>query len=218
MTSAMPVLDPDRGEVLLQPDTFEALVQFTERGAHAEGEPHLRKQVKLLRCAAVIDEAGQVHPSLTATLAAIRLPGACRMELTQRGATADVWVSPTVAALLLPWADDPMCKLTRLPASLLPAGLARLVDLFTRSRPALAGPLPLHRLLAEPVRRHWRLSAEWTLSDGQTGSDGVEVVDTDGALWLVDPTSGGDPVAWPSDPTAVWRMIVRLVARHRTAA
>jgi hypothetical protein len=196
--------------VLLQRDTFEALVELMSHGRDVAGDPRMCEQAELLRSASVVDQAGTVHPSLVGTLAAIRRSETCRMELTQRGETAEVWVSFDEAAMLLPFGDR-VRKLTHLPVSVLPEGLARLVDLSPRPRPAPRSPLPLQRLLAEPVRRHWLLSAWWTRGDGEVGGDSLEVVDTEGGLWSVVRTDHREAIARPSDATVVWRSIIRLV-------
>jgi len=215
--SATPFVDQPKGEVLLEPTTFEALVRLTEHGKGVAGEPGMTEQLELLRAGSVIDDRGRVHPALAGTLAAIRRPAICRMELTQRGRAAHVWVSWSEAALLLPFTDDGLLKLTHLPVSLLPEALARLVGLRPGSRSAPAvGHMTLQRLLAEPVQRHWRLSAVWTLADGRPYGQSLEVVvDADGGLWRLNPRDDSEPTAWPTTPTEVWQSIIRLVLARR---
>ncbi len=127
------------------------------------------------------------------------------------------------------------------PTPFLPDALARLNDLGPRPRPdpavrlrfaagelaavlaersapraaALFGAqserLAAERLVAE-LREHWRIEARWEPSGGSPGVRVVEVLDTDGGLWLVVPD--GDAVElWPTTPTTVWRLLAGLLPR-----
>lgn len=92
----------------------------------------------------------------------------------------------------------------------------RLVDLGPRPRPAEAEPVSLSELLAGGIRRRWTLARVAGGTGRGTYGTGVEVVDTDTGLWIVGP-GDDNQMASPSNPTAVWREIVRLV-RPRGAA
>jgi hypothetical protein len=74
------------------------------------------------------------------------------------------------------------------------------------------------RGLVEGLREHWRVEARWAPAAESTGVRVVEVVDTDGGIWLVVP-DGGHVELWPSTPTAVWRLLSALLPRdHELAA
>jgi hypothetical protein len=61
-------------------------------------------------------------------------------------------------------------------------------------------------------RAHWRLEARWTPAPASPGLRTVEVLDTDGGVWLVVPDAG-DVELWPSTPTTVFRQLCALLPR-----
>jgi hypothetical protein len=124
-----------------------------------------------------------------------------------------------------------------LPPDFLPAAIARLVRLGPRPR-ARPEPVPLR---AEPVDgldaadpavrtravaalgealeqqrlggpwRAWRAGTTWSGRDGAgLGRRAVQVVDAEPGLFLAE-SDGEYATLWPTTPTAVWRLLVRLL-------
>jgi hypothetical protein len=212
MTGA-PELDP-KGELLVAEPTLAVLIAHAADPVHAalQGE-EAQDQLALLQAAGVI-QGGSSHPAIRGALAAIVKPELCTLELAYAGRSMQGWVSHSDAALLLPAADgDERRRLMQLHPTLLPEVLARLVDLGPRPRPSASEPLTYENGAVGEVRRRWRLGATWTLEDGTTGGDGIEVLDTDTGLWVLAPRDD-ELMAWPVTPTFVWRHIVRLVMRR----
>jgi hypothetical protein len=208
-----PELDA-KGELLVAEDTLAVLIAHAADPVHAalQGED-AQQQLALLHAAGVI-QAGSSHPAIRGALAAIVRPELCTLELAYGGRSMQGWVSHSEAALLLPAADgDERRRLVPLHPTLLPEVLARLVDLGPRPRPASADPVPYEDDVVGELRRRWRLGATWTLEDGSTGGDGLEVLDADTGLWMIAPRDD-ELMAWPVTPTFVWRHIVRLVMRR----
>jgi hypothetical protein len=208
-----PELNP-RGELLVAEATLAVLIAHAADPVHAalQGDD-AQEQLALLQSAGVI-QGGSSHPAIRGALAAIVRPELCTLELTYAGRSMQGWVSASDAALLMPAGDDDeRRRLMQLHPTLLPDVLARLVDLGPRPRPAAAEPVPYEDGAVGEVRRRWRLGATWTLEDGTTGGDGLEVLDAETGLWVLAP-SDGELLAWPVTPTFVWRHMVRLVMRR----
>jgi hypothetical protein len=66
------------------------------------------------------------------------------------------------------------------------------------------------RALTSPPRRHWAVTVAWRSPDGRPAGRDVEVLDKADGLWLVE-RYPGQAMLWPTTPTAVWRMLVRLL-------
>lgn len=210
MTGA-PTLDARTGVLSLAEPTFEALA------AHASGErgnPDIGEQLAMLRSADVLDEQGRPHPSLGPTLEAIAAPVHATVELSYKRKSMRGWLGRENAALLRPAGENGQCVLMSVALPMVPEALARLVDLTPRPRPEPAAPVPYHDGALQDVRRHWRLTADWRTERGIPGQATLEVVDTDGGMWVLRAETGGEMVAWPSTPTRVWRSIVRVVLRR----
>lgn len=212
--SRPPELDAATGELHLAGPTFAALAAYVrdpdpERGVDGE----TAWQIEWLRQAGVLDEEGRSHPALAETIAAIRAPLAT-LDLAYARRAMRGWLDRTAAALLLPPGEDGRHKLTGVPRSWLPEALARLVDLGPRPRPEPARPVPYAEGSFPGVRRHWRLCFR-PATDGGDSSAGtaLEVVDTEGGLWIIAPGRDETLVGWPSTPTTVWRLFTRLVVR-----
>jgi len=139
-----------------------------------------------------------------------------------------------IARLLVPRGED--LEEIVVPADLLPAALARLVDLGPRPRPQVQLRLPgarlaellargdsglaatlLHgeasraalRRLVSGLRAHWRVEAQSPAEESPTGRI-VEAIDTDHGLWLV-VSGGSDLELVPSTPATIWRELASLV-------
>jgi hypothetical protein len=211
--SAAPEFDPARGRLLIAAPTLAVLVgHAADPVGAALGDENARQELASMTAAGVI-EAGRTHPAIAGALTAIVRPDLCTLELSHSGKAMQGWVGYDAAALLLPPRDgDERRVLLDVHPTMLPDALARLVDLGPRPR-AQAAPVAADTI--EDVTRRWRLGAAWTLEDGRTGGDGIEVIDSAGGLWLVSP--GDDALAWPVNPTFVWRQIVRLVMRRAAA-
>ncbi len=207
MTEPVPVFEADIGELHLSDGAFAILERLARRPGEVGDDPLVREQAALLQSVSAIGSDGRFHPSLTNTIGVLRHPDA-GFELTNGQRATRIWVTSSHAALLM--AADEMClrRLLGLPVTLLPEAIGRLVDLGPRPRPSAVARLSLWTLLADGVRRHWTL-AEVT-PGAHAPAAGIEVVDTDGGLWVVEP-GVEDPMASASDPTAVWRAIIRLV-------
>jgi hypothetical protein len=212
-----PELDP-KGELLVAEPTLAVLIAHAADPVHAalQGDD-AQEQLALLQAAGVI-QGGSSHPAIRGALAAIVRPELCTLELTYAGRSMQGWVSASDAALLLPAGDDDeRRRLMRLHPTLLPELLARLVDLGPRPRVSPAEAVPYEDGAVGELRRRWRLGATWTLEDGTTGGDGLEVLDADTGLWVLQPRED-ELIAWPVTPTFVWRHIVRLVMRRAAPA
>jgi hypothetical protein len=215
--STAPEFDPARGRLLIAAPTLAVLVAHAADPVGAAlGEAGARDELASVTAAGVI-EGGRAHPAIAGALRAIVRPELCTLELSHSGSAMQGWVSYDAAALLLPpRAGDDRRVLLDVHPTMLPDALARLADLGPRPLPDADAPVPPERV--EDVRRRWRLGAGWTLEDGRTGGDGLEVIDSAGGLWLVSPSAEDEQaLAWPVSATFVWRQIVRLVMRRAAA-
>lgn len=208
MNDPFPKLNPDTGPLCLSDAAFGVVEQLAKRGGDLVDAPGPRDQMARLRAVSVLDSEDQIHPSLTSTIAAIR-HAETELVLTGTERLARIWVAAPRAALLLPVDDSNLRRLTHLPLWMLPETVSRIAGLGPRPRPA--GPaVPLSTLVAGDTRSHWTL-ARITTRPGERDPDAsLEVVDTAAGLWVV-ARGDGHSMAWPSDPTAVWRAIIRLV-------
>jgi len=64
--------------------------------------------------------------------------------------------------------------------------------------------------LTAGLRGRWRVEASWPAPGGRQVERAVEVVDTEGGLWLIDPEAG-DVTLRPITPTLAWRLLIRLL-------
>ena len=211
--TAAPELDVS-GDLLVAEPTLAVLIAHAADPVHAalQGED-AREQLALLHTAGVI-QGGSSHPAIRGALAAIVRPELCTLELAYAGRSMQGWVSHSEAALLMPASeDDERRRLTHLHPTVLPEVLARLVDLGPRPRASAGEPIAYEDGAVGELRRRWRLGATWTLEDGTTGGDGLEVLDSETGLWMLQPRDE-KLLAWPVTPTFVWRHIVRLVMRR----
>lgn len=217
-----PEFNARTGQLWVTEEMFAALV------AHATstvGAPDTADHLESLHAAAAIDEQGRPHDALAGSLAAIREPNRGTLELSYAGKSMRGWIGEEGAALLMPAGDDGRRLLSHFPLSVLPGVLAKVVDLGPRPRPEPATPVRYDEEGFDGVRRHWLLTAEWEASQrpggGTTGptesterKTALEVIDTEGGLWVLRPNSDGERMAWPSTPTRVWRQLVRFVLRR----
>jgi hypothetical protein len=212
-----PELD-SKGELLVAEPTLAVLIAHAADPVHAalQGDD-AQEQLALLHSAGVI-RGGSSHPAIRGALGAIVRPELCTLELAYAGRAMQGWVSHADAALLMPAGEnDERRRLMQLHPTLLPDVLARLVDLGPRPRPSADGPIPYEDGAVGECRRRWRLGATWTLADGTAGGDGLEVLDAETGLWVLQPNDD-ELLAWPVTPTFVWRHIVRLVMRRAAEA
>lgn len=210
----VPRLDPDRGDLLIDEATFRVLVGYAaDPITAAVSTPGAQEHLALLQSAGVIDSGG-LHPALAPALAAIVGPEISRLELGHSGKVMQGWLSSAAAALLLPSDEKGLRRLIQLHPSLVPEALARLVDMGPRPRVEPAVPVRYQEGHPAAVRRRWQLSASWTLEDGTSGGTGLDVLDTDHGLWLLEPDDDGQLAAWPTTPTHMWRLIIRTVMRR----
>lgn len=217
--TAPPVFDADAGRLLIAEPTLKVLVAHAADPVAAALTPGAEEELALLQAEGVI-RGPQAHPALADALAAMVAPRLCTLELSYSGRAMQGWVSYDAAALLLPERDDDARRrilLARHP-TLLPDALARLVDLGPRPHPGSEAPVPYVEGAIPGVVRQWRLAAMWTLDSGVRGGTGLEVLDTEGGLWLLEPGEDGGMTAWPVTPTFVWRKLVRLVMRRDAEA
>lgn len=195
--------DPRTGKLVADEATLDVLLR------HASGSPQNgTRTLAALRAAAAVEEDGRVHAALDVTLDAMRYPEAGVLSLSYAGKALHGWLSAKVAALLMPADGTGRRALLRLHPSLLPEALARAVDLSPRPRPV--DPKPVDQLAGDgTVVRWWRLMVGWPGADGRPDGRMLEVVDTYGGLFTVEPGQ----IALPATPTGVWRLLVRLTAR-----
>ena len=213
-----PVLDAAKRTLRIAEPTLATLVAHAADPVHAALEgPEAEQQLALLRQAGVI-RGGRSHPAIRDALGAIVRPELCTLELRSADRVTEGWVGYGAAALLRAPEEDGARRLLALHPTLLPEALARLVDLGPRPRPEEGARVPFDEHAFAGVRRRWSLAAGWTLDDGTTGSARLEVLDTDGGLWVLDGPEGHEQTALPVTSTFVWRHIVRLLMRRPAAA
>lgn len=222
-----PELNARTGQLWLADSTFAVLVAHTGGVTDAPGippTPEIRdfpEQLNLLRAAGVLDAEDRPHDALSPALQSLAEQTGS-IELAFQGRAMRGWVDREGAALLMPPGEDGRGLLTYMPFSLLPGALAKMADVRPSPRLAPVQPVPYEEGDWAGIRRHWRLSVKWRLDAGTDGQPtAVEVLDTDGGLWLLENEDGnGQLIAWPTIPTTVWRRIIRLVtapAKLRTA-
>jgi hypothetical protein len=73
------------------------------------------------------------------------------------------------------------------------------------------------RALAGGLRSRWEVVVRWLPAPGSTGQRAMHVIDSETALWAVEP-GGTGLVVWPTTPTAVWRLLVTLLPRDEELA
>jgi hypothetical protein len=198
--------DERTGRLRVDQATFDSLVAWALRGADEPPGPHL----------AALRDAGAVrpdaaHPALAPGLLAVTEP-VCRLSLRLtdgRGRTraGDGWIRADAASLLLDLPDGMRDFLTVHP-SFLPAAIARVVSLGPRPR-VRSGPVRVPAAeLASGTWRVWRAEMTWT-GPGVRRRD-VHVADGREGLLLVE-LDGEEAVLRPTTPTAVWRLLIRLL-------
>ena len=179
---------------------------------------------------------GRPHPALEPAVAAMRSP-VCDVRMQRGERRAHGWADAHVATLLVP-ADAGRMRMTVVPTAFLPDALARLNDLTPRPRVERGVELRLTpgqlasvlagapdggiddddaanalRSIAATKREHWRVDVAWEPADDAPATRGVEVIDTDDGLWLIQP--GDDDVAvWPTTPTVVFRLLCGLLPHN----
>jgi hypothetical protein len=208
--------DPQRARLLIGEETLRVLVAHTADPVAVAVEDGAVDELANLQAAGVISR-GRAHPAVAEALAAMVRPELSTLELSYGGKSMRGWASYGAAALLLPERerDDGRRVLLAVHPTVLPAALAALVDLGPRPRPDGAATVVYVAGAIPDVQRQWRLDAAWTLEDGTTGGDGLEVLDTAEGVWMLTTgEEGGQPIAWPVTPTLVWRHIVRIIMRR----
>jgi hypothetical protein len=217
--SAEPELDAERGRLRIAEPTLRVLVAHAADPVGAVLEDGVVSELARLRAAGVI-RGGETHPMLAGALAAMVRPTLCTLRLSYDGRAMQGWASHDDAALLLPSREeiDERRTLLAVHPTLLPGALARLVGLGPRPRPRAEAPVPYEDGALEDVIRRWRLEAAWTLASGAAGGATLEMVDTEGGIWLLQPAGDEPPLAWPVTPTFAWRQLVRLVMRRDAAS
>jgi hypothetical protein len=223
--------DAASGRLRLDQAAFDRLVGL------ARGDDGAGPDAAALRDAGVVRDDG-LHPLVADALRAVTEP-VCRLRLalTDGGGrlkAGDGWLRADGAALLLDLPDEGLRDLVTLPADLLPAAIARVVRLGPRPTPE-PEPLPVGSdlvaglLAADPDERRrasdalagvvrlnagqWRTwRAQMTWHDPRVGLTGraVQVVDAGPGLFLA-ASDGEQGTLWPTTPTAVWRILIRLL-------
>jgi hypothetical protein len=198
--------DDRTGRLRLDQPTFDRLVAWSLGDEEAAAGPAL---AALRELGAV--RPGAAHPALAPGLLAVTEP-VCRLRLRLvdergRASEGDGWVRADAASLLLDLPAGLRDFVTVHPA-FVPAALARVVRLGPRPR-VRSGPVrvPAERLGAGDWRV-WR--AEMTWAGPGVRRREVHVADGADGLRLVD-LDGDEAVLRPTTPTAVWRLLVRLL-------
>ncbi len=210
-----PVLDASRHTLRIAEPTLATLVAHTADPVSASLQgPEAERQLTLLQAAGVI-RGGRSHPAIRDALAAMVRPELCTLELRTGERLTQGWVGYSSAALLRAPEEDGVRRLLQLHPSLLPEALARLVDLGPRPQPEAGTPVPFDEDAFAGIRRRWCLRVGWTLESGERGAAELDVLDTDGGLWVIQaPEGDGQRVARPVTSTFVWRHVVRLLMRR----
>jgi hypothetical protein len=126
----------------------------------------------------------------------------CELELTRGERPGHGWVGPQQAALAVPGGEKGT-RLHLVPREFVPDALARLNAVGPRTQHKHASPVRFdagalgvaiatggHELTAA-IREHWRVDAIWDgPHEGAVVGRSVEVLDTEDALWLIDPVDG----------------------------
>jgi hypothetical protein len=212
-----PVLDAAKHTLRIAEPTLATLVAHAADPVHASLEgPEAERQLALLHAAGVI-RGGRSHPAIREALKAIVRPELCTLELRADDRVVQGWVGYGSAALLRAPEADGTRRLLQLHPTLLPEALARLVDLGPRPRQEDDTRVPFDEHAFSAVRRRWRLTAGWTLDDGAAGTAELDVLDTDGGLWVLERAEDGERTALPATATFVWRHLVRLLMRRPAA-
>jgi hypothetical protein len=212
--------DARTSSLVADPPTLDALIGAAAGRAPGDAGEE-RRRAELAAAGALA--AGAPHPALAPGLQALLAP-VVELRLQQGSVEGEGWADGEGSALVLPRDGDR--RLHVVPTSFLPAALARVNELGPRPRAEAAerhrvGAGELARVLAAGsgaipptvgLRRHWRVEARWPAAEGSPGVRHVEVLDTEGGLWLVVPD---DPEVelWPSTPTMVWRLLSALLPR-----
>lgn len=205
MTAAI-AFDERTGRLRVDQATFDRLVAWAAGGAD---EPPGADLAALRDAGAML--RGAAHPALAPGLLAVTRP-VCRLRLRltdEHGVTSagDGWIRPDAASLLL---DLPagMRDFVTVHPSFLPAAIARVVRLGPRPR-VRSGPV---RMPAEGMTggawRVWRAEMAWA-GPGVRRRE-VHVADGREGLLLVE-LDGEEAVLRPTTPTAVWRLLIRLL-------
>lgn len=212
--------DADTGSLQLSRAAFERLISWTS------GETD-----------DVLQEAGLVandalHPAIAAGVRAV-IEAVCRMNIRlvdENGTkTGDGWIARHGTTLLLD-GPHPAREFITLPAALLPAAVARLVQL--QPRPTVTDePLHLSRddydnLLAEKTARRqgaalshgpapeswraWKVTMSWRNRRGEGETATLEVVDTR-ACWCLCTTTSQGVTMTPTNATEIWRRLTLLL-------
>ena len=205
-----PEFHPGSATLLLEQADFAELV-----AAAAGNAPQDAAARERLAAAGAL-ERGVPHAAIAGGVQAALAP-VVELELQQGAARADGWADGFAAALLLP--REERHQLHVVPTAFLPAALARVNELGPRPRAEAAerrrltaGELAQELAGRADLRRHWRVDARWPAAEGSPGVRHVEVLDTEGGLWLVVP-DGDDVELWPTTPTTVWRLLSGLLPR-----
>ena len=113
---------------------------------------------------------------------------------------------------MVPLADG-RARLRSVPPEFTPDALARLNELGPRPADEAAEPITVavtelaDRIATWPgLREHWRVAATWPPAAART----VEIVDTDGGLWLV-AASGERVELHPISPSGVFLLLCGLL-------
>ncbi len=222
------LFDPVTGRLRLSADHWEALLSWSQ------GRSSPDRQTADLRTAGVIDQ-GHLHTSLVPALGAALEP-VITLAVEQsddEGVRIDGtgWVGPAGGAFLLD-APDELRELVVVHPAMLPATLARIVALGPRERGATSprrhSDAAMGALLSADTRarraavneaggdslsdlidgpwNHWSIRAQWP-PDGQHG---LAVLDTVQQMWLIE-RSAGMSLLRPTDPTEVWRLLIRIL-------
>jgi len=229
------LFDERTGRLQLDQATFDCLAAW----AHGHGEPG--PELSALRDAGVVRPQGPhpaLAPGLQAVTEPVcRL----RLRLTDeamRLKSGEAWVAAGAAALLLDLPDGPRDFLT-MPPDFLPAAIARVVRLGPRPR-AGAEPVNVAADLLEdipssdPARRRgavnrlaamlvsstggrfarpsriWHAQMTWSSPGDTLTRRTLYVLDNEAGMFLAE-FEGRRATLWPTTPTAVWRLLIRLL-------
>ncbi len=230
MPAAAPAMRAPAARLIVSDAELAALLELARGGA-----PNAEDLAGPTAAGWVVGElpAGVLADGLAALLAPV-----CELELQRGARRGHGAVDANCATLIVPGTEHGTHQLVVVTSAFLPDVLSRLNDLSPRtsvppavrlryaagdltrilaSRDAdlaaeLAGDEGAHAAaqLVSTLREHWRVEARWTPAGSSAGRRAVEVLDSDGGVWLVVP-DGAAVDLLPCTPTTVFRQLIGLL-------
>jgi hypothetical protein len=229
------LFDTSSGRLQLDQPSFDCLV------AWARGHENPGPELPALRDAGAVQPGGPHPALARGLRAVTEPVCLLRLRLADEAArlkSAEGWVSADTAALLLDLPEGPRDFIT-VPPDFLPAALARVVRLGPRRRARpepvnVAADLLDDFLAFDPVQRRdgaerladllgraaggrlgspsrvWQARMTWSGPGDSLTTRSLYVVDNEAGMFLAE-FEDRRATLWPTTPTAVWRLLIRLL-------